>query len=167
MALPTPASATPSMPTPSSIPPQGRVLGLDWGGNRIGLAITDALQILATPLEVLRQRAGKRPPLGAFLTVVEREAPVGIVAGLPLDDHGREGEAARAARQMAELFASRAALPLSFLDESFTTSESRLRLMARGVSPNSRSEALDAMAAAVLLERWIAARSSEPEGPVA
>ena len=152
------------MPGQEPIPREGRVLGLDWGATRIGLAITDDRQVIATPLAVLRRRAGRRAPLADFLTVTERELPVGIVAGLPLDDDGREGPAAAEARRMAEQFAGRAALPLEFIDESFTTTESRDRLMARGISPARRGEAIDAMAAAVLLERWIADRERGARG---
>lgn len=141
-----------------SIPFPGRVLGLDWGSGRIGVAITDATQILATPLAVLPRRAGKRLPLGAFLTLVEREEPVGLVVGLPLDDEGHLGPAAIAAREMGELFAVRSRLPIEWRDESFTTSESLERLRARGISPQSRRSEVDAMAAAILLERWLAAR---------
>lgn len=140
------------------IPPTGRVLALDWGVNRIGVAISDETQLLATPLDVLRRRAGKRLPLGAFLTIVEREHPVGLVVGLPIDDRGELGDAGRAAREMGEVFAVRSRLPLDWLDESFTTAEVEERLIARNISPASRRHDLDSMAAAVLLERWLEAR---------
>ncbi len=140
------------------IPPTGRILALDWGINRIGVAISDETQLLATPLAVLRRRTGKRLPLGAFLDLVEREHPVGLLVGLPLDDTGAAGDAAHAAREMGELFAARSGLPLDWLDESFTTTEASERLIARGVSPASRKHDVDAMAAAVLLERWLESR---------
>ncbi len=140
------------------IPPAGRVLGIDWGHARIGLAISDATQLIATPLEVLRRRVGKRLPLGRFLDVVEREHPVGLVIGIPFGDDGLPGEAAGAAREMGELFAARSGLPHEWLDESFTTSEAEERLIDRGVAPRRRKFDLDAMAAAVLLERWIERR---------
>lgn len=140
------------------IPRAGRVLALDWGTRRIGIALSDATQLLATPCTTLRYRAGKRPPLGAFLTLVEREAPVGIVAGLPIDDAGREGPHAQAARALAEAWSARAGLPLEFLDESFSTAEIRTRLIERGKSPEARREDLDALAAARLLEQWLEGR---------
>lgn len=145
-------------PSATGIPTAGRVLGLDWGSGRIGVAITDATQILATPLAVLPRRAGKRLPLGAFLTLVEREEPVGLVVGLPLDDDGHLGASAIAAREMGELFAVRSGLPLEWRDESFTTTETLERLRSRGVAPRARRSEVDAMAAAILLERWLAAR---------
>ncbi len=144
-----------------SIPRTGRVLGVDWGRNRIGIAITDETQLLASPLAVLRRRTGKRLPLGAFLTLVEREHPVGLVVGLPIDIEGHLGETAIAAREMGDLFATRSGLPLDWFDESFTTTEAEHRLTERGVAPRVRRFDLDAMAAAVLLERWIASRRGE------
>lgn len=141
-----------------TIPTTGRVLGLDWGRSRIGVAITDEIQMLGSPLDVLTRRAGKRLPLGAFLTIVEKEHPVGLVVGLPLDDEGQMGEAAQQAREMGEMFATRSGLPLDWLDESFTTTEAEHRLHERGISPRVRRYDVDALAAAVLLERWIAER---------
>lgn len=133
-------------------------MALDWGLARIGLAISDETQLLASPLGTLSRRAGKRLPLGPFLDVVEREAPVGLVVGLPLDDDGAEGESAAAARAMGEQFAARAALPLAWVDESFSTAEVLDRLTARGVAPRQRKAMIDAMAAAVVLERWLEQR---------
>jgi putative pre-16S rRNA nuclease len=140
------------------IPPAGRVLALDWGTTRIGVAVSDETQLVATPLEVLRRRAGKRFPLGTFLTLIEREHPVGLVVGLPLDDDGREGDAARAARQLGVQCAERTALPLAFVDESFTTAEAQDALIAAGQAPRRHAARIDALAAATLLQRWLDAR---------
>ena len=141
-----------------TIPPSGRVLALDWGRSRIGVAITDEIQLLASPLGVLTRRAGKRLPLGAFLTIVEQELPVGLVVGLPFDDEGQMGQSAVQAREMGEMFAVRSGLPLDWRDESFTTAEAEQRLHERGIAPRVRRYDIDALAAAVLLERWIAER---------
>ncbi len=140
------------------IPAAGRVLGVDWGVNRIGVAISDEIQLIASPLAVLYRRAGRRLPLRDFLTIVETERPVGLVVGLPIDDEGGEGESASAAREMGEVFGSRSQLPVEWVDESFTTAEVVDRLTSRGISPESRREKIDALAAAVMLERWLAGR---------
>lgn len=141
------------------IPFSGRILALDWGASRIGVAISDETQLLATPLAVLPRRAGKRLPLGAFLTIVETEHPVGLVVGLPLGDlYDDETPSLQAAREMGELFARRSGLPVEWVDESFSTAEVLDRLTARGVAPKSRRDSVDALAAAVVLERWLAAR---------
>jgi len=147
-----------SLPATPDIPRSGRVLAIDWGTSRLGLAISDETQLLATPLAVLRRRPGKRLPLRDFLTIVETEQPVGLVVGLPVDDAGQLGPAAAQAREMGDLFATRSRLPLDWLDESFTTTEAAHRLTERGIAPRLRRHDIDAIAAAVLLERWIAER---------
>jgi putative Holliday junction resolvase len=141
-----------------NIPRSGRVLGIDWGANRIGVAISDETQLLATPLAVFTRRTGRRLPLGDFLNLVESEHPVGLVVGLPLDDFGKEGDSAIQARAMGESFGERASLPIAFIDESFSTTESLDRLTSRGLSPTRKRDSIDAMAAAIVLERWIAER---------
>lgn len=146
----------------TEIPSVGRVMGLDWGATRIGVALTDPIQLIATPHVVWRRRRGRRLPLGAFLTLVESREPVGLVVGVPYDDDGQLGDSARAAREMGERFAEQSGLPLEWLDESFSTSETLDRLTARGVAPRSRQDELDAMAAAIVLERWISNRRGPP-----
>ncbi len=137
------------------IPPTGRVLALDWGTMRIGLAISDETQLVATPLEVLHRRTGRRFPMGAFLTIIESEHPVGLVVGLPLDDAGAESTSARDARAMGESCAARSGLPVEWLDESFTTAETRAALIAGGSAPRRHRFDIDALAAATLLQHWI------------
>ena len=138
------------------IPATGRVLALDWGTSRIGVAISDETQLVATPLDTLTRRAGRRLPLAQFLTIVTREQPVGLIVGLPLDDDGREGESALAAREMGVTFAARTYLPLEWIDESFTTAQTleTMRDMGRRVRPNE----IDPLAAAELLQQWLDAR---------
>ncbi|HEY9504941.1 MAG TPA: RuvX/YqgF family protein, partial [Gemmatimonadales bacterium] len=74
------------MPLPTS----GRLLGLDWGEVRIGLALSDETQTLATPLETLVRRRGKRFPMARFLELVGGHRPAGVVVGLPLTGEGEE-----------------------------------------------------------------------------
>jgi putative Holliday junction resolvase len=142
----------------SMIPSHGRVLAADWGTSRIGLAVSDETQLIATPLGALKRRTGKRLPMRDFLDVVERESPVGLVVGLPLDDDGHEGDSAIAAREMAELFASKSGLPLDFTDEDFSTA--RVLEISRevGASARDRRHEVDARAAAVLLQQWLEER---------
>jgi len=139
-----------------SIPNRGRVLALDWGTSRIGVAISDETQLVASPLDVLTRRAGRRLPLAQFLTIVTRERPVGLVVGLPLDDFGREGNSAIAAREMGVAFAARTYLPLDWVDESFTTADMLATMREMGRRPTQQN--IDAMAAAELLQRWLDSR---------
>jgi putative Holliday junction resolvase len=140
----------------SKIPPTGRVLALDWGTSRIGVAISDETQLVASPLETLTRRTGRRLPIAPFLTIVTRERPVGLVVGLPLDDDGREGDSALAAREMGVAFAARTYLPLEWIDESFTTARTLTTQREMGRRP--ARETVDQLAAAELLQQWLEGR---------
>lgn len=144
------------------IPPSGRVLGIDWGTSRIGVAISDETQLVASPLATLRRRAGKRLPMRDFLTIVEREHPVGLVVGLALDDDSAEGTAATAAREMGDVFGAKSGLPLDWTDESFSTVEAQGVMLASGRSRHHRAEHVDSAAAATLLQQWLDRRRREP-----
>jgi putative Holliday junction resolvase len=141
------------------IPVAGRVLGLDWGTARIGVAISDETQLIASPLAALTRRTGRRLPVGQFLALVERERPVGLVVGIPLGDDGLEGAAGTAAREMGRALAARSGLPLNWIDESFSTADAlRYAREAAPRKPESRAGSIDASAAAEILQRWLDGR---------
>ena len=73
---------------PPTLPPTGRLLAVDWGEKRIGLAVTDPTRTIAQPLATLRRRAGRRFPLQQLRHHLDALQPVGIVVGLPLDEDG-------------------------------------------------------------------------------
>jgi putative Holliday junction resolvase len=137
-----------------SIPASGRVLALDWGQKRIGIARSDEGQVLASPETTLTRREGKRFPMPAFLELIDKHQPVGLVVGLPLTLEGDEGESAAAARQLAEQVGKRTGLPVDLIDERMTTA--RVLGTMREMAASSRDkEAIDAGAAAVLLQNWL------------
>lgn len=140
------------------IPPSGRVLALDWGEVRIGLALSDETQFLATPLDTLVRRRGKRFPMQAFLALVTTHQPVGLVVGLPLTPEGLEEESAIAARTLAADVARKTALPLEFWDERMSTARALAAIREQGGSTRGRREEVDALAAAVLLQHWLDTR---------
>ena len=140
------------------IPASGRLLSLDWGEVRIGLALSDESQFLATPLETLTRRAGKRFPMPRFLEVVAAHAPVGLVVGLPLTGEGEEGESSVAARDLAEAVAGRTGLPLALWDERMSTARALGLIREQGGSTRGRKEEVDALAAAVLLQHFLDSR---------
>ena len=84
-----------------TIPPAGRILAVDWGERRIGLALSDETQTIATPLGTITRRAGKRFRMPEFLAHVTTHRPVGLVVGLPLTPDGDDGPSAVAARELA------------------------------------------------------------------
>jgi RNase H-fold protein (predicted Holliday junction resolvase) len=116
------------------IPDAGRILGVDWGEVRIGLALSDESQTLATPLETLVRRAGKRFPVARLLELTSLHGPVGIVVGLPLSPEGTEEESAIAAREMADTIATR-----------------------------GRKKDVDALAASVVLQHFLDARRNRAQ----
>ncbi len=137
------------------IPSAGRILAIDWGEVRLGLALSDERQVLATPLATLTRRKGKRFPMPVFLESVDTHRPVGIVVGLPLTPEGEEAESARAARELAGLVGQRTGLPVDFTDERMTTARVLSSIREQGGSARGRKEDLDAHAAAVMLQGFL------------
>lgn len=140
------------------LPTVGRLLALDWGEVRIGLALSDESQTLASPLETLTRRAGKRFPMPRFLELLAMHGPVGVVVGLPLTGEGVEGESAAAARTMAASVGTRAGLPVELWDERMSTARALSLIREQGGSTRGRKGDVDALAAAVLLQHYLDAR---------
>lgn len=136
----------------------GRLLAVDWGERRIGLALSDESQTLAQPLDTLTRRAGKRFPMTALLRHVTDQGVTGVVVGLPLDEQGAEGDSARAARTLAEAIGRRSGLPVALWDERMSTARARQAVHEMGGSLKGRKEDLDALAATVLLQHYLDAR---------
>jgi putative holliday junction resolvase len=140
------------------LPSSGRLLAVDWGDLRIGLALSDESQVLATPLETLSRRVGKRFPMPRFLELVEEHRPVGVVVGLPLTGEGTEAASAAAARGLAELIGRRTGLPLELWDERMSTARALAAIREQGDTTRGRREEVDALAAAVVLQGFLEAR---------
>jgi len=134
------------------------LLGVDWGERRIGVALSDESQILAQPLATLTRRAGKRFPMARLLDHMDAQHVVGVVVGLPLDEHGAEGDAARAARALAEDIARRSGRPVELWDERMTTARVRQAIHEMGGKTRGRAADIDALAAALLLQHYLDAR---------
>jgi putative Holliday junction resolvase len=145
------------------IPTTGRILGIDWGEVRIGLALSDETQTLASPLETLRRRAGKRFPMSRFLELTAQHRPVGLVVGLPLGSEGDDVDSTRAARELAQALEQRSALPLELWDERMSTARALASIWEQGGSTRGRKPEVDALAAAVLLQHYLDARRNRAE----
>ena len=143
-----------------SIPPHGRILALDWGVVRIGLALSDESQTLASPLETLVRRRGKRLPMPRLLQLIEEHRPVAILVGLPLTGEGEEGESALAARKTADIVAARTSLPVELWDERLTTARALRAVRDQAGSTRGRKSDVDALAASILLQHFLDARKA-------
>jgi putative holliday junction resolvase len=139
-------------------PATGRLLGIDWGEVRIGLALSDETQTLATPLDTLTRRAWKRVPMARLLELIRTHHPVGAVVGLPLDASGQESAASRSARELALLVQDRGGLPVVLWDERMSTARALGAIAEQGGNIRGRREEVDALAAAVLLQHYLHAR---------
>ena len=142
----------------TAIPRTGRILALDWGERRFGVARSDETQTLASPLETLTRRAGKRFPMPRFLELVAEHRPVGAVVGLPLTGEGTEEASAAAARAMADTIGRRTGLPVELWDERMSTARALAAIREQGGSTRGRREDVDALAAAVLLQHFMESR---------
>ena len=132
-----------------------RVLALDYGSARTGVAVSDPTGMLATPLDVVT-KANTRRGLDRLATIVRDTGAERVVVGLPLSLSGRDSAQTEEARAFAERLAARlgAGTPVELYDERFTT---RIAQRAGGARSGE-----DARAAAVLLEDWLAARARDP-----
>lgn len=143
--------------------PVGRLLAVDWGDKRIGLALSDELGMLASPAGVIARRIGKRPPIAELMRRADELSAQGYIFGLPLDPSGAETDRSREVREVAAKLAARQALPIRLVDERFTTSAALRSIKDQGGSTRGRKSDVDALAAAVLLEGVLRASSQGVE----
>jgi putative Holliday junction resolvase len=132
----------------------GRLLGVDYGQARIGLALSDAERYIASPLATYSRRGAARD--GAyFQALVKQEEVVEVVIGLPVHLDGREGQLAAAARAFGKWLAETTGRPVVFWDERFTTAEAEAALRSAGLTDKRRKARRDRVAAQILLQSYL------------
>jgi putative holliday junction resolvase len=133
---------------------KGRILALDLGKKRIGLALSDPLGITAQGLPTL-QRTNIREDLAALeLLIAEREVTL-ILMGNPLHMSGHEGRQVTYTREFAARLQERTGLEIKFWDERWTSVEAGRVLRQRGISIEKRARAVDRLSAVILLESYL------------
>jgi putative holliday junction resolvase len=131
----------------------GRLLGIDWGERRIGVAASDELRMLATPSGVIVRRAGKRPPVAEILRRMDAIGDVdGVVMGMPLDGNGNETPRCAEVRAVATAITERSGRAVSFVDERYSTARTHRALHEAGGKIGDHRHDIDAMTAAMLLQ---------------
>jgi putative Holliday junction resolvase len=138
-----------------------RLLAIDFGERRIGLAISSGS--LALPLATLR-RTSDEEAVAAIATLVREEGVAELVLGEPLRADGSRGDAARRVHRFAERLAGATGLPITLLDETLTSREAEARLREAGVDPRRHRERVDQLAAQVLLEEALSRRAAASDG---
>jgi putative holliday junction resolvase len=135
-----------------------RVLALDVGTRRIGIAVTDELGITAQGLPTL-ERQNKRADLAALGRVAQEYGIAEIVVGMPLRMSGEEGTQAEKVRALAGEIERQCGVPVTFWDERLTSTEANRRLDEAGMTRLDRKGKVDQMAAVMILQAWLEKKS--------
>jgi putative pre-16S rRNA nuclease len=141
--------------TSSALP--GRILGLDVGARRIGIAVSDPLGITAQGLETL-QRKNKKHDLHYFYKLIRDYDVKEIVVGLPLRMSGAEGVQAHKIQAFADDLSKHFKLTVHLWDERLTSAEANRLLRETDLSIEKRGQAVDRMAAILILQSWMDSR---------
>ena len=131
------------------------IIAIDFGKRRIGLAIAESADSAAYPLGTIT-RVSRDKDLEQLRSWIDSRAASQLVVGLPLNMDGSEGSSARAARTFGAQLATHLQLPVDYADERLTSFEARERLSNHG-GKRRRKTAVDALAATIILEEWLAA----------
>jgi putative Holliday junction resolvase len=147
------------------LPPRGVLVGLDLGTKTIGIGATNPERTISSPRETIR-RTKLKPDLERLLALVDQEAAVAIILGLPLNMDGSEGPRCQAVRQFAVDLLKTRDIDIALWDERLSTVAVTRTMIDADVSRARRAEAVDKLAAAYILEGfidWLRARRL-PEG---
>lgn len=131
-----------------------RIIGLDYGEARIGVAVSDLLGTIANPLDTISEKDREKQLL-KVLEVIEREKVEKIVVGLPKRMDGTLGHRAEYTKAFAEELSERCSLPLVMWDERLSSSEAHRMLDSGGVSGKKRKTKVDKIAAVLILQTYL------------
>lgn len=136
-----------------------RVLGVDLGSRRIGLAVSDPGGVIASPLRVLERTGDPERDRAAIVAAAREEEAVTVVVGLPTEMSGRTGQAAKGAIAERDALAALAPdLDVVLIDERMTTVIAQRSLVGAGMKRKDRKQQVDKVAAAVILQSYLDAR---------
>ena len=148
-------SDTQSQNVRSSARPAGRLLALDLGARRVGVAVCDELRLAVRPLPPLA-RAGWKQLLREIAALCQSFDAKGVVVGLPVNLDGTEGEAAQEARRIARNLSLSLSLPVHLQDERLTSRDAEQALRSAGATGPEVSARIDGEAAALILSDFLA-----------
>ena len=131
-----------------------RILGLDMGSKRIGLAVSDGLGITAQGVTTL-ERKDEKTVLEFLKNIIKEKEVTEIVVGLPLNMDGSSGEQAKNAESFADILREKLGLPVKLWDERLSTMEVERIMIAGGASRAKRKKKIDKLAAQVILQGYL------------
>ena len=137
-----------------------RIVALDIGDVRIGVAVTDPTRTIASPVEVIT-RVGWGPDTRKIREICDRFETETVVSGLPLNMDGTEGFQAKKVRDLCAQL-EKAGLTVFFQDERLTTVTAEDALLEDGMSRQARKGKVDKVAAAIILEQWLQEHPNQP-----
>lgn len=133
-----------------------RVMAIDYGGRRVGVALSDRLGLTAQPYSVIDRKGKSQEELIAeILEIIRREQVEEIAVGLPVSLNGSEGDAAAIIRRFAQALADAAKIPLSFEDERLTTAMANRALIEGNVGAKKSKGLVDKVAASIILQSYL------------
>jgi len=138
-----------------------RVLGIDLGQKRVGVAVSDPTGVIAQPLPTLSRRAGKRMPLAALQEIASNYEVQDIVMGLPLAPSGDDTEWTGTVREAASSLQERSGVRVHLVDERYTSKAAERAVRSLGLPKKKREQKgrVDAAAAVLILQGWLDRRS--------
>ena len=142
------------MTAATALPPAGKLLGLDLGTKTIGVAVSDGVRYTATPLETI-QRTKFTADAARLIELIEENAAVAFVIGLPLNMDGSEGPRAQSTRTFARNLSQKTPLPILFWDERLSTSAVTRMLIQADTRRERRAEVVDKLAASYILQGFL------------
>lgn len=135
-----------------------RLLGVDYGKKRVGLALSDPLGMIASGYETLEVRS-KKQLLADLKSVIESQQVSKIVMGLPVRSTGEEGEMAEVVRAFGQKLEAATGLEVVYVDERFTSTIAQQALQAQGIKPSRKKHLVDKTAAALILQNYLDSQS--------
>ena len=135
----------------AALPAVGAVMGLDFGEKTIGVAVSDRMRSVASPLETVR-RAKFTLDAGRLMEIAAAREIAGVVIGLPLNMDGTEGPRCQSTRAFARNLERLTPLPIGFWDERLSTVAAERALLEADTSRKRRGEVIDHVAAGVILQ---------------
>jgi putative Holliday junction resolvase len=131
-----------------------KILGLDYGKARIGLAVSDESGVIATPLCVI-ERTSLEADLGRIAAAATQHQAARIAVGMPINLDGTRGLAARDVARFTELLAARVSIPIEPWDERLTTAQAERAMIDSDMSRRRRKQRIDAVAAQLMLQSYL------------
>lgn len=146
--------------------PPGRLAGIDFGTVRIGVALTDSRQTLASPFENYARRTTAQDA-DYFARLARDERVSKFIVGVPVHTHGGESQKSREARTFGKWLGEVTGVPVEFFDERYTSSEAEQHLIGASLSKKKRKARLDMLAAQIMLTAYLESATRGQQAPQA